>query len=583
MKIGVSKFSKTIEMILTLCRRSPGRMAVTVTLLLVGGLAEGLGLAALLPILTTAMGRGAGNASSLDLAVKTAIEKIGLEPSLGVLLVIMVVGVWLKSVLSLAATRNVGYAAADFAADMRRELIHSVLASRWTYFVTQASGRLANVIGNEVSQAATVYGAIATLFATIIQVFVVAGIALMTMWQVTVIGILVGVGMIVLLQRLVGIVRSSGRHQIDLMNVLVSRLSDFVTLIKPLKAMGQEQRIGPLLEIPVQGFNAAQRRMLISTAALSAIQEPIFTLVLAIAAYVTLTYSRFDVVELLFMGLLLQRIVTRTGGVQVQYQKLVSLEPAYWSLTEVVASAENAREQLPASGMKPQLSEGIEVRAVSFGYSASNPVLTNLSLYVPCRALTALIGPSGAGKTTITDLIIGLLQPDSGQIEIDGVDLREIDQRAWRRNIGYVPQDLPLLHDTILANVTLADPTLSIQDVERALQLSDAWEFVAAFPDGVNTIVGERGGRLSGGQRQRIAIARALVRKPEVLILDEPISALDPISAQAICRTLKTISQTTTIIVVSHQPEIGEAADVVYRVADGQVLTVKQLKAHVYS
>lgn len=583
MRAGVSAFGKTLEMIGTLCVRSPGRMTVTVTLLLISGLAEGLGLAALLPILTTAIGRGTGEASALDTAVRTAIEKIGLQPSLGVLLLILVGGVWLKSVLSLLATRNVGYAAADFAADMRRELIRNVLASRWTYFVTQASGRLSNVIGNEVSQAATVYGAIATLFATMIQVAVVAGVALMTMWQVTVLGILAGVVMIFLLQRLVGVVRSSGRHQIELMNVLVSRLNDFVTLIKPLKAMGQEQRVGPLLETTVQGFNVAQRRMLISSAALSAIQEPVFTLLLAVAAYITLTYARFDVVDLLFMGLLLQRIVTRTGGIQVQYQKLVSLEPAYWSLTEVVSRAANAREHLPASGIKPVLSKRIEIRGASFGYNPNVPVLTNLSLSVPCRALTALIGPSGSGKTTITDLIIGLIRPDSGHIEIDGVDLSTLDQHAWRRCIGYVPQDVPLLHDTILANVTLADPTLSVPDVERALQLSDAWEFVSALPDGVNTVVGERGGRLSGGQRQRIAIARALVRKPEVLILDEPISALDPASAQAICDTLKTISQTTTIIVVSHQPEIGEAADVVYRVADGKVVAVKQLEVHEYS
>jgi ATP-binding cassette subfamily C protein len=185
-----------------------------------------------------------------------------------------------------------------------------------------------------------------------------------------------------------------------------------------------------------------------------------------------------------------------------------------------------------------------------------------------------LVGPSGAGKTTIIDLLTGLLQPQSGAILIDGTSLQELDTRAWRQMIGYVPQETVLLHDTILHNVTLGDPALGEADAERALKEAGAWEFIAMLPQGMNSSVGERGGKLSGGQRQRIMIARALVHRPRLLILDEATSALDPASEAAICQTLEQLRGELTILAISHQTALVNAADRVYRLEKGQASAV---------
>ncbi len=166
-------------------------------------------------------------------------------------------------------------------------------------------------------------------------------------------------------------------------------------------------------------------------------------------------------------------------------------------------------------------------------------VLKNITIEIPSRTFTSIIGPSGAGKTTLVDLVTGLFEPIKGQVLIDGVPLPELDLRKWRRMIGYVPQDTILLHDSIFSNVTLGEPSFSEEDVEHALKAAGAWDFINAMPEGVQTIVGERGAKLSGGQRQRIAIARALVHRPQLLILDEATSALDPETEAAICQTLK--------------------------------------------
>ena len=207
---------------------------------------------------------------------------------------------------------------------------------------------------------------------------------------------------------------------------------------------------------------------------------------------------------------------------------------------------------------------------VSFAH-ADAPILDSVSIEIPAGCVTVLMGPSGAGKTTIADIILGLYQPDRGRVLLDGVPLEEIDLRSWRRSVGYVPQELILFHDSICANVALGDSSIGEAEVRRALELAGAWEFVQALPEGVWTGVGPGGARLSGGQRQRIAIARAMVGHPKLLILDEVTSALDPETERQICANVRQLAGQTTVLAITHRPALLEIADRRYRVEAGQV------------
>jgi len=189
--------------------------------------------------------------------------------------------------------------------------------------------------------------------------------------------------------------------------------------------------------------------------------------------------------------------------------------------------------------------------------------------------VTAIIGPSGAGKTTIADLALGLVRPQQGEVFLDDVPLSEIDVSKWRLCVGYVPQDMLLLHEDLLTNVTLGDPALSRSDVEEALLAAGALDFVKDLPQGIDTPLGERGARLSGGQRQRIAIARALVHRPSLLILDEATAALDPASEAGIYDTVRSLRGRTTILAISHQPGLLQVADRVYRLSAGRVTELR--------
>ena len=203
-------------------------------------------------------------------------------------------------------------------------------------------------------------------------------------------------------------------------------------------------------------------------------------------------------------------------------------------------------------------------------------ILFDVSTEIQAGEIVIVTGPSGSGKTTIIDLTIGLLQPQRGRVLLDGVPLQDINIKQWRSMIGYVPQDTVLLHDSIIHNVTLGDPELSVDDAQQALRAVGAWDFVSRLSHGLDTIVGERGGKLSGGQRQRIVIARALINQPRLLILDEATSALDTESEEAVRQTMEALKGQLTILAISHNRAMVQAADHVYQLSKAGALLLDE-------
>ncbi|MEP5764488.1 MAG: ABC transporter ATP-binding protein [Halieaceae bacterium] len=544
--------------------------------LLLSGLAEGVGLSALLPLLNIAMGVDAGAAltgvhsapqSGFEQTVLAALDSIGIKPTLGNMLMIIAVGVTLKSVFLLLAQRQVGYTAAQVGTDLRLEMLRAVLRSKWEYFLHQPVGRLTNSLATEAqrSSASFVHGATAITF--LIQALIYGGIAFALSWRASLVAIVAGAIVIGLSHFLVRITRKAGRKQTTLMTSLIASLTDTLQSVKPLKAMAREHLADTVLAHETRRLNKALRVQVLSGAVLDSAQELMFTLFICLGVYVSMVVYEMVLPTVMMLVVGLGRAFSFLGKVQKQYQKLVQGESAFWAMRESIEAAVHAEEHLDG-GTAPDFSRAIEFSGVEFTYD-HHPVFKALSLEIPAGSLTTLIGPSGSGKTTIIDLTIGLLRPTSGSISLDGVALQEIDIRAWRDKIGYVPQDTVLLHDSVLHNVTLGDPGLTAADAERALRAAGAWSFVDKLHDGLETIVGERGGKLSGGQRQRIVIARALVNQPSLLILDEATSALDPESEEAVRQTMETLKGQLTILAISHNRAMVGAADRVYQLVDG--------------
>jgi ATP-binding cassette subfamily C protein len=282
---------------------------------------------------------------------------------------------------------------------------------------------------------------------------------------------------------------------------------------------------------------------------------------------------QIPVSRLLIMVFLFGSLVPMFSWMQRAWQGTLNMLPAYKAVVEMGEKFRSAEEPLVSGEVNQiELESGIEFRDVFFKYEKedSNFVINGITLFIRARETTVILGPSGGGKSTFADLLIGLLTPDRGQILIDGKQLEGDVLHSWRKSVGYVPQESLLFHETLQENMHWAAPESSEEDIWLALRLAAAEEFVRALPDRLNTIVGDRGVRLSGGQRQRIALARALLRKPTLLLLDEATSNLDAENEQRIIRALQELRGTMTVVFISHRQSAVECADRVVVIEGGR-------------
>jgi ABC-type multidrug transport system fused ATPase/permease subunit len=226
------------------------------------------------------------------------------------------------------------------------------------------------------------------------------------------------------------------------------------------------------------------------------------------------------------------------------------------------------------SEVSPGFRQEIRLNEVSYTYQgALSPALNGLALSIKVGEFVGFIGSSGSGKSTLVDIVLGLLPCDSGRIEVDGQDIQE-NMRAWQNQIGYVPQAIYLTDDTLRRNVAFGLPNEQIDDVavQKAIKAAQLEEFVATLPEGLETVVGERGVRLSGGQRQRIGIARALYHDPSVLVLDEATSALDTATESGVMKAVNALQGSKTIIMVAHRLSTVEHCDRLYKLEQGRIV-----------
>ena len=544
----------------------PVRSTLMLLAITAAALAEGVGIAALLPMIGLVIdAEGAGG--TLTHYVEQVFAFAGQDVSLGGLLVLIVVAMSLKALLMLLAMTQVGYAAAHVAMDLRLAFIRAILRARWLHFVDRRTGDLASAVSVEPTRTADAYVAACHVLSGAIQILIYLAVCMAISWEVSLLALAAGAFGMIALNRLVSMGRRAGQNQTELQKSFMTLLLQGLDGMKPLKAMGREASMRPLIEGDVRELNQAQRTIVISQEALAESYELIRAFAVAGGLYLFVSVWGQPVDGLLVLALLFVRTLQKVSTAHGSYQIAATNQPAFAFLRSTIAAAEEAEER-GLGRTAPLLASAISLRDVSFAYGRES-VLERVSMTLPAGAFIAIVGASGAGKTTVADLIIGLLRPQRGEIWIDDLPLGDTDTSAWRRMIGYVPQETFLFHDTVMANVTLGEPSISHADVETALRRAEAWDFVAALPDGVDTVVGERGARLSGGQRQRVAIARALVRDPALLILDEATTALDPETEAGIVATVKRLTGKLTVLSISHQAAMRRAADIVYQLSNG--------------
>ncbi len=281
---------------------------------------------------------------------------------------------------------------------------------------------------------------------------------------------------------------------------------------------------------------------------------------------------------LALFALSIQRLLPTINNLISQYNVVryytYAVDPIYNDLTKLKIQDKNTRESDNGNMYKIPFKNKIELSSVNYSYPGSSElVLKNISLIIPKGSTIGLVGTTGTGKTTIVDLILGLLTPKDGSIKVDGIDIQK-NLQGWQRNIGYIPQFIYLSDDTMRNNIAfgLDKKEINEEQLISAVKVSQLYEFVERLPEGLDTYIGERGVRLSGGQRQRIGIARALYHNPEVLIMDEATSSLDNKTEKFVIESIERIKGNRTMIIIAHRLTTVKNCDTLYLIKDGQII-----------
>ena len=553
-------------------RDSPAALVRVVVLMLAAGLAEGAGVVLLVPLLGLAgipvpggaVGRMAG-------AVSTAFRAVGVAPSLTAVLVLYVVTV------SVQALAQRGETVAGFHLEQRTVLVlrtrlyRAVAEARWLFLSRQRATDFVHAMTAEVDRVGLATTYLVGFTAQAVSALVYLALALRISPAATLVGCLCGALLLAALRSTRRRASTSGKRLTGATSDLFAAATEHVQALKVVKSYGAEERsIGAFTALGEarHAAHATAARAYSDARAAFTIGSVVL---LALATWVALGWMHLPVGVALLLVFVFSRLVPRLATLQQQWQMAAHEMPARRAVLDLMERCEAERETLGEAGEPIDLRTGVRFQDVRFGYEGRDEVLRGLTLEIGARRTTALVGTSGAGKTTVADLLMGLATPTGGRILLDETPLSEEVLRTWRGEIGYVAQDTVLFHDTVRANLLWARPDATPEEVDDALRAAAA-DFVAALPQGLDTIIGDRGVRLSGGERQRLALARALLRRPALLILDEATSALDPESERRILDAVEGLHGRTTILLITHRLATVRTADVIHVLDAGVVV-----------
>lgn len=551
------------------------KVVLALALMVCVSLVEGVGLLMLVPILgLVGLDVQQGSVGQISDVISSIFTFVGIRPTLISALGIYVLVISLYALLNrwqTTASLNLQH---QFVGALRRQLYEAIADSNWLFFSRSRSSDFTHALTTELDRVGGATHQLLSMSATAI----VASVYLLLALQISIVmsGMVLACGAVlwVLLKRKTQAGRLTGEQISLALNGLYAAAIEHLGGMKTAKSYGAEKRnvdifsrladrITQMQVVTVR--NQAQARFWFEVGAV---------VILSFILYVSLQLLGLPVAGVLLLLFLFARVMPQFSMVQQNYCQFINLLPAFATVMKVQARCEAAAEPKVERPGKVELHHGIRFEEVSFGYEGEggDPVVRDLNLTVRAGETTAIVGPSGAGKSTIADLVMGLIVPDRGRVLVDGKPLGAELVRSWRGQIGYVAQDTFLFHDTVRANLLWACPDADDGEIQHALRLAAAEEFVSELPDGMETVLGDRGVRLSGGERQRLALARALLRRPSLLILDEATSSLDSENEKRIQNAVEELQGHMTILIITHRLSTIRGADVIYVLERGRLV-----------
>ena len=518
----------------------------------VTGALEGIGVTAAIPMISFATKEKLVEINTVSQTIEKAFLYFNIDFSL-IYLLIFICLLFVFKALALIFCNYIGIKiTANYEEQTRNNLFSKTINANWSYLIKQKLGYLETILKVDIANSTSLLGTISTTIITLTGLIIYITIAISISLHVTLFALVLGSILFFSLKPL--------RHRTKIISQKVATINKQVAHyvneniigIKTVKAIFINDKI---IEIGKKYFNKLKKfkiKILLLRNVAGLLFQPIsliFVCIILAFAYKTPNFSFAAFIPITY---LIYKIFQYIQNLQANLHVANELVPYLKDVLRFEKEANKNKEK--SRGLKPfKFNHNLEFKNVSFSYNTNQAVLTNLSFNIKKGEMIGLIGPSGVGKTTIVDLILRLFLLNDGKILIDGKNVSEIDIKEWRKNIGYIPQDIFLMNDTIANNIRFYDKTINNKGIKQAAKKANIYNFIQTLPKKFSAVVGERGIFLSAGQRQRIVIARILARNPELLILDEATSALDNESEMRIQKIIENLKGKITVLVIAHR------------------------------
>lgn len=542
-------------------------------------LLEGVGILLLVPMISMSGIVNMGGGDSSISAIFKLLQEFPKATSLPLILGIYILVVISQNLLQRNLTIRDVKIQQSFTRQLRLETYSAILQVKWSFFLEKRKTDFINALTSELARVSYGINLVLQLLAAIVFTFIQVAIAFWLSAKITMFVLFCGLFFSLASRIFIKRARILGNKTSELAQSYLAGITDHFNGIKDIKSNTLEESRLTWFRSLTKKMTREQIEYMEMRSASQLFYKISLAVLIVCFIFLSVTFFHAQSEQLLLIILIFSKLWPRFTGIQSNLEQIASSIPAFKALIELQEECKEARELKGENhqykNVKPILiKQGLECRDVYFRYNRNEPsyALQNINLQIPSNCMTAIVGRSGAGKSTLIDILMGLMQPEKGQVLIDSTPLTSDNLLSLRRSISYVPQDPFLFNASIRENLLMIEPNASEEQIWEALEFSAASEFVRRLPHGLDTFIGDRGVKLSGGERQRLVLARAILRKPSILVLDEATSALDTENEAKIQVALERLKGTMTIIVIAHRLSTIRNADQVIVLDKGEIV-----------